>query len=160
MHLAHQYAPHEHFGPKGRENADASRLRRVWLFVIAIALHNFPEGLAVGVAAGSGDLADGLGVTLGIGLQNMPETAKPRLPTPDSASSSAGSSSEKKVAASMTPAAKASITFCVVSRSVPSTKTGRAPSEVSTSPARMLAETPVAKGWADAKAASCSMIQM
>lgn len=73
MHLAHQYAPHEHFGPKGRENADASRLRRVWLFVIAIALHNFPEGLAVGVAAGSGDLADGLGVTLGIGLQNMPE---------------------------------------------------------------------------------------
>lgn len=73
MHLAHRAAPHEHFGPKGRENADASRLARVWLFVIAIALHNFPEGLAVGIAAGSGDLSDGLGVTLGIALQNMPE---------------------------------------------------------------------------------------
>lgn len=73
MHLAHRLAPHEHFGPKGRENADLTRLRRVWLFVIAIALHNFPEGLAVGIAAGGGNLADGLGVTLGIGLQNMPE---------------------------------------------------------------------------------------
>lgn len=73
MHLAHTLAPHEHFGPKGRENADLTRLKRVWLFVIAIALHNFPEGLAVGIAAGSGNLADGLGVTLGIGLQNMPE---------------------------------------------------------------------------------------
>src|SRR3546814_674687 len=52
MHLAHQLAPHEHFGPKGRENADLARLKRVWLFVIAIALHNFPEGLAVGIAAG------------------------------------------------------------------------------------------------------------
>ena len=49
MHLAHSMAPHEHFGMKGREGADASRLARVWLFVIAIALHNFPEGLAVGM---------------------------------------------------------------------------------------------------------------
>lgn len=73
MHFAHHLVPHEHFGPKGRENADKTKLRRVWLFVIAIALHNFPEGLAVGIAAGGGNLADGLGVTLGIGLQNMPE---------------------------------------------------------------------------------------
>lgn len=73
MHVAHRFAPHEHFGPKGRENADGSRLSRVWLFVIAIALHNFPEGLAVGIGAASGDLASGLGVTLGIGLQNLPE---------------------------------------------------------------------------------------
>ena len=73
MHVAHRFAPHEHFGPKGRENADTSRLARVWLFVIAIALHNFPEGLAVGVGAASGDIASGLGVTLGIGLQNLPE---------------------------------------------------------------------------------------
>lgn len=73
MHLAHRFAPHEHFGEKGREGADNSRLARVWLFVIAIALHNFPEGLAVGVGAASGDLASGMGVTLGIGLQNLPE---------------------------------------------------------------------------------------
>ena len=73
MHLAHSLAPHEHFGMKGREGADASRLARVWLFVIAIALHNFPEGLAVGIGAASGDLASGMGVTFGIGLQNLPE---------------------------------------------------------------------------------------
>lgn len=73
MHLAHRYAPHEHFGEKGREGIDAGRLARVWLFVIAIALHNFPEGLAVGIGAASGDLGSGLGVTLGIGLQNLPE---------------------------------------------------------------------------------------
>jgi ZIP family zinc transporter len=73
MHVAHRFAPHEHFGAKGRENADASRLARVWLFVIAIGLHNFPEGLAVGIGAASGDYASGLGVTLGIGLQNIPE---------------------------------------------------------------------------------------
>lgn len=73
MHLAHSLAPHEHFGMKGREGADASRLARVWLFVIAIALHNFPEGLAVGIGAASGDLSSGLGVTFGIGLQNLPE---------------------------------------------------------------------------------------
>jgi hypothetical protein len=40
--------PHEHF-IKGREGADAKQLRRTWLFVIAITLHNLPEGLAIGV---------------------------------------------------------------------------------------------------------------
>lgn len=72
MHLAHALVPHEHF-QKGRENADATRLARIWLFVAAIAIHNFPEGLAVGLAAASGDPAAGVGVMLGIGLQNMPE---------------------------------------------------------------------------------------
>jgi ZIP family zinc transporter len=69
---AHRYAPHEHF-TKGSENADAVRFSRIWLFVIAIVIHNFPEGLAVGVGAASGDVATGLGVTLGIALQNLPE---------------------------------------------------------------------------------------
>jgi len=72
MHLAHRITPHEHF-LKGPENADHSRLARIWLFVMAISLHNLPEGLAVGVAGASPDLGAGLGVTLGIGLQNMPE---------------------------------------------------------------------------------------
>ncbi|WP_428247549.1 ZIP family metal transporter [Ferrovibrio sp.] len=72
MHLAHGLVPHEHF-QKGRENADASRLSRIWLFVAAIAIHNFPEGLAVGLAAASNDPVAGVGVMLGIGLQNMPE---------------------------------------------------------------------------------------
>jgi ZIP family zinc transporter len=70
--LAHRHAPHEHFC-KGCEGDPSGRLGRIWLFVIAILIHNFPEGLAVGVGAASGDLGTGLGVTLGIGLQNVPE---------------------------------------------------------------------------------------
>ena len=49
------------------------RFRRVWLFVAAITLHNFPEGLAVGVSFGGGDMAAGTATALGIGLQNIPE---------------------------------------------------------------------------------------
>jgi zinc transporter, ZIP family len=65
--------PHEHF-EKGHDGViDAGRLRKIWLFVIAIAIHNFPEGMAVGVANSSGDTGTGLGATLGIGLQNLPE---------------------------------------------------------------------------------------
>ncbi|MGG6263890.1 ZIP family metal transporter [Leptolyngbya sp. AN03gr2] len=70
--LANRYFPHEHF-IKGAEGSNASRLRQVWLFVIAITLHNFPEGLAVGVGFGGGDVANGIALTVGIGLQNFPE---------------------------------------------------------------------------------------
>lgn len=71
--LINELVPHEHFG-KGHEGLDDSgRLRKIWLFVIAIAIHNFPEGLSVGVANATGDLGTGLGATLGIGLQNVPE---------------------------------------------------------------------------------------
>lgn len=70
--VAHRYTPHEHF-TKGSEGADSMRFARIWLFVIAIVIHNFPEGLAVGVGAASGDAVTGLGVTIGIGLQNLPE---------------------------------------------------------------------------------------
>lgn len=66
------FAPHEHF-IKGREGADVGQLKRIWLFVIAITLHNFPEGLAVGVGFGGGDVQGGLTLAAGIGLQNMPE---------------------------------------------------------------------------------------
>src|SRR6056297_3613066 len=41
--------PHEHF-LTGREGPEAAEIKRVWLFVIAIALHNLPEGMAVAVA--------------------------------------------------------------------------------------------------------------
>jgi len=68
----HRYAPHEHFHA-GREGPDASKLARLWLFVIAITLHNFPEGMAVGVGAASGDFAAGAAQTVGIGVQNVPE---------------------------------------------------------------------------------------
>lgn len=69
--LVNRYAPHEHF-VSGRHGASSS-LRRVWLFIIAITLHNFPEGLAVGVGFGGGDIANGTTVAVAIGLQNMPE---------------------------------------------------------------------------------------
>jgi ZIP family zinc transporter len=71
--LINEFVPHEHFekGPDGL--IDGGKLRKIWLFVIAIAIHNFPEGLAVGVANGTGDFGTGLGATFGIGLQNMPE---------------------------------------------------------------------------------------
>jgi ZIP family zinc transporter len=68
----HRYAPHEHFHA-GREGPDTTKLARLWLFVIAITLHNFPEGMAVGVGAASGDFATGAALTLGIGVQNVPE---------------------------------------------------------------------------------------
>ncbi|MBX6324176.1 MAG: ZIP family metal transporter [Rhodospirillaceae bacterium] len=68
----HAAIPHQHF-VKGREGAAASGLSRQWLFVLAITLHNVPEGLSVGVAYGTRDIGDGLSITLGIGLQNLPE---------------------------------------------------------------------------------------
>jgi ZIP family zinc transporter len=68
----HRFAPHEHF-IAGREGLDTDKLRRIWLFVIAITLHNFPEGLAVGVGFGGGDVGRGTALAIGIGLQNVPE---------------------------------------------------------------------------------------
>ena len=64
--------PHEHF-VQGREGPEAASLRKVWLFIIAITIHNFPEGLAVGVGFGGGDVANGTALATGIGLQNAPE---------------------------------------------------------------------------------------
>lgn len=65
-------APHEHF-VRGVESADRTRLSRVWLFVIAIALHNLPEGIATGVGSASGDTRIAMSILLGIGMQNVPE---------------------------------------------------------------------------------------
>ncbi|MBP0482050.1 ZIP family metal transporter [Sagittula salina] len=64
--------PHEHFksGPEG--GADQAAIARIWLFIIAIAIHNFPEGLSIGVAFGV-DQAKGLSVMTGISLQDIPE---------------------------------------------------------------------------------------
>ncbi len=64
--------PHEHF-VTGREGPEGSELKKVWLFVIAITLHNLPEGMAVGVGFGSGDFLAGSKLAFGIGLQNAPE---------------------------------------------------------------------------------------
>ncbi len=73
-----KWLPHEHFftGPEG----PSSSLKRIWLFIIAITIHNFPEGLAVGVGFGSGDIGAGTSLAIGIGLQNMPEGLAVALP--------------------------------------------------------------------------------
>ena len=65
--------PHEHF-IKGVEGAPASRtLQRTWLFVFAIALHNLPEGLAIGVAHAGGDPLRANALATGIAIQDVPE---------------------------------------------------------------------------------------
>ena len=70
--VSDRWMPHEHF-VKGREIGQQSATDNaagLWLFVAAITLHNVPEGLAVGVAQGSGG---GTAITAGIAIQNMPE---------------------------------------------------------------------------------------
>ncbi|HYE83049.1 MAG TPA: ZIP family metal transporter [Clostridia bacterium] len=72
-----------HQGNASHENVSAAfnpRLRKVWLFVFAITVHNFPEGLAVGVGFGDGDIINGLSLAIGIGLQNLPEGLAVALP--------------------------------------------------------------------------------
>ncbi|MFA9416915.1 ZIP family metal transporter [Natrinema sp. HArc-T2] len=76
--------PHAHFLLTGRTRADEAnpstslpldneRLVPVVLFILAITLHNMPEGLAVGVAFGSGNVENGIALMLAIGIQNIPE---------------------------------------------------------------------------------------
>ncbi len=70
--LLNEAVPHKHF-VQGRQGPPSASLRRIWLFVFAITIHNFPEGLAVGVAFGGGDVGKGVSIATGIGLQNVPE---------------------------------------------------------------------------------------
>ncbi len=72
LFLVHRHVPHEHF-VLGKEGPESKRLERIWLFVIAITLHNFPEGMAVGVGFAGGDVENGVSLAIGIGLQNIPE---------------------------------------------------------------------------------------
>ncbi|MDP2169757.1 MAG: ZIP family metal transporter [Rhodocyclaceae bacterium] len=66
------FTPHEHdkSGPCGPGHESCGR---VWLFVFAIALHNLPEGMAIGVSFSQGDLTVGLPLTTAIALQDIPE---------------------------------------------------------------------------------------
>lgn len=64
--------PHEHF-VKGLEGPEAKAMKRVWLFVLAIAVHNLPEGLAIGVAYAGTDPLAALALATGISIQDVPE---------------------------------------------------------------------------------------
>jgi ZIP family zinc transporter len=78
IHFIDRFVPHFHLvaGAEG----PPSKLPRVWLMVIAITIHNFPEGLAVGVSFGTGNVTTGLIIATAIGLQNMPEGLAFALP--------------------------------------------------------------------------------
>ncbi len=67
-----EFTPHEHEknGPCGPGH---ERCGRVWLFIFAIALHNLPEGMAIGVSMSQADLSVGLPLTTAIALQDIPE---------------------------------------------------------------------------------------
>ena len=70
--LIDQVLPHEHF-IKGREGQSAGKLRRTWLFVFAIILHNLPEGLAIGVGYAGNDPVRAYALATGISIQDIPE---------------------------------------------------------------------------------------
>ena len=67
-----RFTPHEHesSGPCG---PGCERIGRVWLFVLAITLHNLPEGMAIGVSFAQGDMGVGLPLTSAIAIQDIPE---------------------------------------------------------------------------------------
>lgn len=67
-----RFVPHEH-EKSGRRSPDAQRINRVWLFVLAITLHNLPEGMAIGVSFASGDMKVGVPLTTAIAIQDIPE---------------------------------------------------------------------------------------
>lgn len=72
--LLNRLVPRMH-RPAGTDTISHSSrdIDRVILFVWAIAIHNFPEGLASGVAFGTGDLRGAFLIAGGIALQNIPE---------------------------------------------------------------------------------------
>jgi len=72
LDIADHVIPHMHI-ITGREGFRTDRVKAVWLFIIAITLHNMPEGLAVGVGFGSGNLKEAVILMLAVGFQNIPE---------------------------------------------------------------------------------------
>lgn len=78
IHYADKQLPHIHFDTL--TDAQLNTLKKIWLFIIAITLHNFPEGMAVGVSFGSGDMKNGIVLASAIALQNIPEGLAVALP--------------------------------------------------------------------------------
>ncbi|MEM3074272.1 MAG: ZIP family metal transporter [Nitrososphaerales archaeon] len=79
IYLIDKYVPHEHIF-KGHEGPPSTRLSGTSLMIIAITIHNFPEGLAVGVSFGGEDLTAALTIAFAIALQNIPEGSAVAFP--------------------------------------------------------------------------------
>lgn len=88
LYIADKIIPHLHLGfPMDEAEGPKTSWHRSILLVMAITLHNIPEGLAVGVAFGalasdlpSATLAGAVALALGIGIQNFPEGAAVSVP--------------------------------------------------------------------------------
>lgn len=81
LRLVDFFLPHLHLGlPMDQVEGVATHWRRTTLLILAVTLHNIPEGLAVGVAFGaaaagmsSATVAGAVALAVGIGIQNAPE---------------------------------------------------------------------------------------
>ncbi len=78
LHFADERLPHLHFDSVSDENLNS--IQKISLFIIANTIHNFPEGMSVGVSFGSGDLKNGIVLSIAIALQNIPEGLAVALP--------------------------------------------------------------------------------
>lgn len=91
LRICDQYLPHLHPGfPMKEAEGVKTSWRRATLLVLAITLHNIPEGLAIGVLfgaaasgidpSGSATILGAIGLAIGIGIQNFPEGTAVSMP--------------------------------------------------------------------------------
>ena len=82
LYVADQLLPHLHGEFPNEAKVEGPRVawQRSALLMLAMTLHNVPEGMAVGVSFGGGDLAAATALAIGIGLQNVPEGLAIALP--------------------------------------------------------------------------------
>lgn len=74
LNLMDKLIPHLHrLAGADTEKHNNANINKVLLFVLAIAIHNLPEGIAAGVGFGTGDSGQALLIASGIALQNIPE---------------------------------------------------------------------------------------
>jgi ZIP family zinc transporter len=82
LYGADQLLPHLHgeFPDEARAEGPQVAWQRSVLLMMAMTLHNFPEGMAVGVSFGGEELGSAVALAIGIGLQNIPEGLAIALP--------------------------------------------------------------------------------